>query len=126
MLSTVANACESTSTIVGVNDVAVDLTITVDEPGTNPMGAQVQALDLQVGQTVSLAAFATNALGLTVGAVAVTWSSSDNAVAGVNSTGVVTALGAGSASIYATAGGVSASLPVRVTATEAVPPPAPN
>jgi len=121
VLATVMVACESTSTIVGINDVAVDLTITLDEP----MTGSLESLELTVGGTASLAASATNALGLTVGSVAVGWSSSDNAVATVTSAGVVTAVAAGSAVIYASADGVVASLPVRVEAAEVVPPPAP-
>ena len=118
-------ACESASTIVGVNGVAVDLTITLDEPAPSSMGTSTQSLELTVGQTASLAAVARNALGLSVGAVSVTWSSSDYSVADVNSAGVVTAVAAGEAAIYASSGDVSTSLPVRVTAPNDVPPPAP-
>ena len=121
VLATITVACESTSTIVGINDVAIDLTITLDEP----MTGSLESLELSVGETASLAAFATNALGLTVGSVAVGWSSSDNAVVMVSSAGVVTALAAGSAVIYASADGVVANLPVRVETVEEVPPPAP-
>ncbi|MDH3206570.1 MAG: Ig-like domain-containing protein [Gemmatimonadota bacterium] len=121
VLATIALACESTSTIVSINDVAVDLTITLEGPTTGSL----EALELTEGETASLAAFATNALGLTVGSVAVGWSSSDSAVATVDSNGVVTALAAGSAVIYASADVVVAELPVRVAAAEQVPPPAP-
>jgi hypothetical protein len=126
VLTVVAMACDSTSTIVGVNAVAVDVTIIVENtPGTAPASAPVELLDLMVGETASLVAVATNALGLAVGASAVSWSSSDNAVAAVTSGGVVNGVAAGSASIFASVDGVAANLLVRVQAVEQVPPPAP-
>jgi alpha-amylase len=123
MLAALSTACsESASTIVGVNGIAADLTITVQDAD---MGAGSGALALDVGESASLAAVATNALGLAVGGVVPTWSSSDYAVVEVSQAGVVTAVAAGSATVYASAGGVSAGLTVVVTQPETVPPPAP-
>jgi hypothetical protein len=112
--------CDSDSTIVGVNAVAVDMTITVESEVDGPATPSVDTLELAVGETASLAVVATNALGLAVGGIAVSWSSSDTGVADVAQDGTVTALSAGSAEIGAVAGDVSASLPVVVTS-----PPAP-
>jgi hypothetical protein len=125
LLALLTVACESTSTIVGVNDVAADLTITVDEPGPGLPSSNVQTLSLDVGETASLVASARNALGLTIGTVAVQWSSSDYGVASVSVAGVVTAVASGTADIFATSGGVAARLPVVVAAPDVVPPPAP-
>jgi hypothetical protein len=120
-----AMACDTASTIVGVNGVAAELTITVRDDGSDLPSGPVETLTLEVGQNASLAAVATNALGLAVSGTAVTWSASDYAVIEVTSDGVVTAVGAGSAEVYASAGEVSARLPVVVTAPEVVPPPQP-
>ena len=126
VLTVVAMACDSTSTIVGVNAVAVDVTIIVaNEPGTAPASTPVEVLGLMVGESASLVAVATNALGLALSPSAVSWSSSDYAVAGVTSEGVVNGVAAGSASIYASVDGVVANLLVRVQAVEQIPPPAP-
>ena len=69
-----------------------------------------------VGKTATLTAAARDALGSAFTATAV-WSSSNTAVATVNTAGVVTAVGPGTATITATAGTVSATASFSVTVT---------
>ena len=68
-------------------------------------------LDLEVGSEKKLSAF---------GAETFTWSSSDPAVAAVSSDGLVTAIGAGSATVSVTAEGVEDPAKCLVTVTEPV------
>jgi len=101
--------------MVVVNDVAADLTIMGGEVSEDsPMDPVTSSLEFEVGGTATLGAIATNALGLIVGEVPASWSSSDPAVAEVSSSGVVTAKGSGAADVTAEYGDVSASLAVVV------------
>lgn len=70
---------------------------------------------LTVGDTLRLAATVEDANG-TVLDHPVTWSSSDTSVARIASTGLITAWGAGSATITATSDSASASVPLTVNA----------
>jgi hypothetical protein len=116
VVAVLAAACTESSTIVGVGGVPVDLTITVEQDvGAGMPTAGVDTLELEVGETATLAALATNAMGLPVGAGPVSWSSSDEAVVTVASDGVVTAVGEGSAEVIASVDEVSATLPVAVS-----------
>ena len=72
---------------------------------------------LALGDTVRLSAEATDAQGAPIPGVRVTWSSSDESVATVDSTGLVRAVGGGGATITAAAGSVSASAGVTVVTT---------
>lgn len=76
---------------------------------------------LLVGETLALTAIARDADGEPVGAT-LTWSSSASAIASVSSTGVVTALAAGSAEIVVSAGEDIADT-VAITVTAPPPPP---
>jgi hypothetical protein len=67
-----------------------------------------------VGASVQLAAAATDAQGSAVGGVAFTWTSTDPGAVTVDAAGRVDAVGAGSATIRAEAGGVTGSLAVQV------------
>ncbi|MBX3131878.1 MAG: lamin tail domain-containing protein [Gemmatimonadaceae bacterium] len=77
---------------------------------------------LLVGETLALTAIARDADGEPVGAT-LTWSSSASSVASVSSTGVVTALAAGTAEIIVNAG---EDITDTVTITVTVPPPPPE
>jgi uncharacterized protein YjdB len=77
---------------------------------------------LAVGGTQQLAAVARDAAGAERAGRTFVWTSSAPAVATVSSTGLVTAVGAGSATITATADGVSGTAAVTVTAPPAVGP----
>jgi hypothetical protein len=70
-----------------------------------------------VGQTQQLTAVVTDQDGATIASPSVTWSSSNAGVASVTSTGLVSAVGNGSATITATAGAVSATAAVTITQT---------
>ncbi len=67
-----------------------------------------------LGQTTQLAASVRHQAGRVMGAAEVSWSSSDTAVATVDGSGLVTAVGNGAASVTATAGTVSQSATVTV------------
>lgn len=70
---------------------------------------------LQIGATATVTAAAFDANNNQVSSAAITFSSDNTAVATVNATtGVVTAVGSGTANITATSNGVSASTPVTV------------
>jgi len=73
-------------------------------------------VSLNVDQSVQLTATAYSPSGAVITGQTFTWSSSNSAVAVVNSTGRVTAVGAGSATVSATTAGVTGSTTVRVTA----------
>jgi uncharacterized protein YjdB len=71
---------------------------------------------LSAGETVTMVARARDANGSTIAVSPLTWSSSDASVATVSSTGVVSAIAAGSVRIAVSARGVSATATVTVTA----------
>ena len=86
--------------------------------GIASVSLNAPSLTLLVGRTEQLEATAKDAQGNTVAsAPAATWSSSNLAVATVNSTGLVNAVAVGTADVTATISGRSAS--VRVTVTSA-------
>ena len=106
------------------NDVtSMPATITVEE--SPPVVASVEIVDampvmLEVGGMHQLMAVARTSDGTMVGGVTLTWSSDDNEVATVDSTGLVSAVGAGMADITAMTEETT-SEPVTVTVAE--PPP---
>ena len=69
---------------------------------------------LLIGQTSQLAAATRDSIGGTLSGRAVAWSSSNTAVATVSSAGVVTAIGAGTATITATSEGRSGTAAITV------------
>lgn len=107
--------------MVGVSDVPDALSITVDylAPG-RPLDSPEQ-LVLEVGDSASLSATALNALGLALGDLAISWSSSDVLVADVTADGLVTALAPGVADISASVDDVSATLQTVVSGTGTAP-----
>lgn len=93
----------------------------LDENGNpiNPAVGVTLAVDdvaLPVGSTFQLVATTTDGTGTIVTNRPVTWASSDPGVAEVDATGLVTAVGPGSASITATSDGARASAAVSVVA----------
>jgi hypothetical protein len=116
LIASLMAGCDATPTVVDVKGVAVDLAITIHDAGMGVPEAPGSTVTLDVGQSVSLGAVATNALGLAVGGVGVTWSTSNASVAEVSSDGVVTAVGEGTAEIQAEAGELSATVAVVVAA----------
>jgi uncharacterized protein YjdB len=75
--------------------------------------------NLPVGATQQLAAATSDANGNALTGRTVTWASSSSATASVDASGLVTAVGAGSATISATSEGVSGTATIGVTATPA-------
>ncbi len=72
--------------------------------------------ELELRDTLTLEATAYDASGAAMSGAAVTWSSSDESVAEVSTTGLVTAVGGGEARITASAGTASASADLTVQA----------
>ncbi len=91
--------------------------------GTEPITPSTVSLNsptiafTAVGQTQQLSATVTDQSGATIPSPALTWASSNPAVATVSATGLVTAVANGSAEITATAGAVSARATVTVAQT---------
>jgi len=89
-------------------------TVTVRVPPVLSVSVTPTAPTVDVGQSVQLTATTRGAGGETLAGRPVTWRSSNEQVAFVSSTGVVVGLRAGTATITATAEGVSASIIVTV------------
>jgi hypothetical protein len=117
-----ASACDSTTVVTTVSDAVASLTITADHGGVTGGPAGGGPISMEVGDSVALSATATNALGLAVWGVAVTWSSSAPSVVQVGADGVADALSAGEADVYAATEGASASIHIVVSDTTTVPP----
>src|SRR5713101_2433016 len=91
--------------------------ITVTQPAVPVASVSVTPaiLNLSVGQTGQLTATPRDASGNPLTGRVITWTTNSTAVATVNSTGLVTAQGVGSATITATSEGQSGSAAVTVT-----------
>ena len=104
----------------GISSAAVTITVTVAAVASvvvNPSSTQ----DLMVGEMVTFTAMARTAGGAVRDDVSFRWSSSDTSVVTITSAGVATAVGAGTAMVRATAGGITSS-PVTIDVTETPPP----
>jgi hypothetical protein len=124
LLVALAAVCsESGTAITSVSGAVASLTITVESDGPSGMPGQ-GPIAMEVGDSVTLSATATNAIGMAVSGVSATWSSSAPTVVQVSSAGVADALTAGEADIYASAEGPTATIHVVVSDTTTVPPPA--
>ncbi len=110
------------SVVVQVNGSPDTLTIVV----VDQSAIVVEDLSLQAGDSAWLDATAINALGLSLGEITATWSSSDPAVASVSSAGVVHAVAPGSTNIVASYDGATATVPTIVTDSVTVSPPPTN
>ena len=100
-------------------------TVIVEElpPEVASVTVDVPTAMLVIGETLQLMAVAQTSEGLMIGGLVFEWSSDDLEVATVDMTGLVTAVGAGTANITATVDGVSSD-PVMVLVSE--PPPVVN
>lgn len=95
-------ACSATDTVmVAVNAEAAFLTITVDSFDGDRAPLPSTELTLTVGDSAYLSATGLNALGLALGQVPVSWSSSDDGVLSVSPEGLLRAVAPGNAEITA-------------------------
>ena len=107
------------------------LPMTVQAPTAPPpptvasITVQIANSTLDVGGSTAATAVARDASGNPIGGVSFTWSSSNTSVATVSSSGAVSAVAAGTASIIATGGGKSGSQSLTVNAPAPPPPPPP-
>lgn len=103
--------------VVGCGGDATTATPTVESPAGVASVEVVAstATTISVGQTLTLAATPRDAAGRSLAGRAVTWLSSAPNVASVSSSGVVTALAVGNATISATSEGRSGTVTVTVT-----------
>lgn len=119
----VTGVAAGTATITAtVQTVSGSATVTVTGSGGGGGGggttytvtiAGISSSPLEIGGTVQLTATVTDATGQVVN-VTVSWTTSDANIATVDATGLVTAIGPGTATITATAGTGTASVSVRV------------
>ncbi len=100
-------------------------TLTVMEPPPEVATVTVtpSMAEIEEGQTQQFIAVAAEADGMLIANVTISWSSSDENVATVNTTGLATGVGPGEATITATSDGVSGD--AALTVTEPPPPPPP-
>ena len=105
---------------------AVTVTASAPPPPPPPTVATVSvtlsASSLVLGQTTQAAATARDGSGTAIADAVITWSSSNPSVATVSGSGLVTAVGGGTAAIVATSDGKTGSQTLSVT----VPPPPPS
>lgn len=119
---TVTGVAAGTATITAtVGGVSATATITVTSPVTVPAGVASVVVtpataSVAAGFTQQYAAQTRDAQGNVLTGQTVTWTSSNNAVATVSASGLVTGVGAGTATIAATSGSVSGTATVTVTA----------
>lgn len=113
-LTITAGCAESAVVAIGGSATELSITLIPDQAG-EPASAPGR-LDLEVGESAALSATALNALGQPVGGASVSWGTTDAGVATVASDGTVTAVGVGSAEVFASMNEIFATLPVSVTA----------
>jgi uncharacterized protein YjdB len=107
-----------TTMITGSADnVPGSLAFTVNAPnvGASTVSVTLSSQTLTVGQNTQATAVARDGSGATISATP-SWSSSNNAVATISSTGAVSAVAAGTANIVATVNGISGTAAVSVNA----------
>ncbi len=117
----VVNGCTDSSSRSGVTTPEL-VTIAPGASAVQTVTVSPASATRDPGQTVQLTATAKNRKGAVVTGVVFTWSSSAPAVATVSSTGLVTAVAPGTATISATGGGKTGKSTITVNA----PPPPPG
>jgi hypothetical protein len=110
-----------TEPTLGLADTAavVDTTVSVvaPAPAVSSVSVSPTSATLAVGESVQLSATAKDVNGSPVDGSAVTWTTSNSAVASVSSSGVVKALASGSSTVMATIQGVEGKTNITVEAT---------
>ena len=102
-----------------VGDASATATITVSSPLASIV-LSPSADTLDIGATSVLTAATFDADGAALGGVSLTWTSSDEAVATVDGTGVVTGVSPGNSTITAASGSVAGTAAIRVDAPDVV------
>lgn len=110
-----------TATAGGVSGSAT-VTVNAEEPVATSIEVVPTAVTLEIDGTEQFSATILDLFGNVMTGVAVAWASSNETVGTVSESGVFTALAGGTATITATAGGVSGSATVTVNAKEPVGP----
>lgn len=110
------NAVGDTEIIVSAGDIEEVVDVSVTETSVARVEITSEDLELGLGQTAELSATAYDESDNELPGRAVNWSSSDDAVAEVSSTGVLEAVGAGQATIEAEVEGISDEVSVVVQA----------
>ncbi len=116
----------STTIVATSNGVTGTAAVTVtSNPNTTPSSSSVSppSASLVIGGTQQLSAVVSNLVGGLLGGLVTTWSSSNTSVASVTSSGVVTALTAGTATITASTLGFVATSLITVIGSGSPPPP---
>jgi len=104
-------------------------TVTVTAPAPVPVSSVAvtpATPSVQVGATVQLSASTRDASGNVLSGRAISWSSSAPNISTVSSSGLVTAIAAGTATVTATSEGKNGTSTVTVTAVAPPPPPPPS
>jgi uncharacterized protein YjdB len=104
----------------GAKSGTASLTVAVAPPPVASVAVQPSSASVDTGKTLQLGAMLTDATGSVLSGRQVTWSSSSASIATVSSSGLVTGVAAGSATITATSEGKSGTASITVTV-----PPAP-
>ena len=117
-----AGSATITATSSGKSGTAT-VTVTAAPPVVTTVTVSPSTASIAVGATVALSATVKDAQGNTMTGQPVSWSTSNLAIATVNSNGVVTGVSAGPATITATSSGKSGTSSVTVTAAPPPPPP---
>jgi len=115
-----AGAATITATCAGKSGTAA-ITVTAAPPVVTTVTVAPPGASINVGATVTLTATVKDAQGNVMTGQTITWSSSNTAIATVSSSGVVTGVAPGSATVTATCSGKTGSSAVTVTS----PPPPP-
>jgi hypothetical protein len=126
-----AGATSGTATVSAASDGQTrSMTITVSGTSTSSSGAKIHmisitanATSLDVGEVTQVSGVVRDVNGTPIANVPITWSTSPTSVASVSTTnatsGVVTAVGAGTATLYAKADTVTRSITITVADTAA-------
>ena len=112
LVTAVANGSATITATMG--EASGTATVTVTQVVSSVMVAPAEASLAALGDTLRLTAEAFDANGSAVTGAEFSWESSDDAVATVDATGLVTAIASGSVTITATSGSVSGSATVTV------------
>ena len=116
----------SVTIIATVNGVNGTQSLTINAPpaaSVSTVTLSTTSSSLAVGQTAQVSVVLKDASGNILSDRSIGWSSSNTTIATVSVTGVVTAVGGGSATISATSEGKTGTLPMTVQAPTAPPPP---